>query len=626
MATRTDLGPQKLATLAIVTVLFLFSPGLVTAQDKLAALSQAMAQNQQQLQQYQWIETTIVSLKGEEKSRTQKMCFYGPDGRIQKQQISSPAQQQSPGGLKGRIIAKKKEELTDYMERAVALVHSYVPPDQNRIKGAKEAGKISVTPAQGSMTLGFTNFVKPGDTMSLALDSGRLAIQKVNINSYLDSQKDAITLQVVYAVLPDGTSYPGQITLNAPAKNVVVVVQNSNYQMMTPVKVGGSPEAPLGQGQSFSAPQLDQLTASIALYPDALIAQILDASTDPNQVQAVAAWLSQNSGLHGSAMQDAAQKAGFEAPFVALAVFPQVIQMMAEKPDWTQQLGRAFLADSKAVNDSIQRLRRQAQSVGNLKTTPEQQVGTQKSSSGEQVIVIQPANPQVVYVPQYNPQVVYAQPPPPSSSGNVAAAANIGFTAGVIVGASSNNNYYYGPYAWYRPSVPPPFYPPPVPPPGYRPGYPPPPPGYRPPYPVPYDTSQQNASQRQAAAQTNQAQRQAAAQGNAEQRQSAAQTNQAQRQAAGQGMQSTSSANQAARQSSRQNIQANSQANQSQRQSTLQGQQRQRSSMSGGGSSSNRSGMASGGFSGYENGAAARAQSQRGNESLTSSKRSGGRR
>ena len=93
--------------------------------------------------------------------------------------------------------------------------------------------------------------------------------------------------------------------------------------------------------------------------------------------------------------------------------------------------------------------------MGNLKTNEQQQVVTQKSSSGDQVIVIQPANPQVVYVPQYNPQVVYVQPapPPPPPSSHAAGAALVGFTAGIIVGAAinNNNNYYAGPYAWHRP-------------------------------------------------------------------------------------------------------------------------------------------------------------------------------
>ena len=204
--------------------------------------------------------------------------------------------------------------------------------------------------------------------------------------------------------------------------------------------------------QKSAAPQgIDALTAPIALYPDALIAQILDASTNPAEVQDFSNWLKQNTSLKGSELQGAASKANFDAAFIALSIFPDVIQMMAQKLDWTKQLGEAFKADAQAVSKSIQRLRQQAQAMGNLKTNEQQQVVTQKASSGDQVIVIQPANPQVVYVPQYNPQVVYAQPAPPPAS-HAAGGALIGFTAGIIVGAAvnNNNNYYSGPYAWHR--------------------------------------------------------------------------------------------------------------------------------------------------------------------------------
>jgi hypothetical protein len=167
-------------------------------------------------------------------------------------------------------------------------------------------------------------------------------------------------------------------------------------------------------------------------------------------VQKFAGWLKANSALKGTALQDAAQKAGFAAPYIALAPFPQVVQMMVERPDWTKQLGAAFTSDEQAVYQSIQRLRAAAMALGNLKTTPQQEVVTDTSSTGQPIILVQPANPQVVYVPVYNTQTVYVQqaPPPSSSSSDAAAAALVGFTVGIIIGASSNH-YYYGPYAWH---------------------------------------------------------------------------------------------------------------------------------------------------------------------------------
>src|SRR5436305_8619775 len=193
--------------------------------------------------------------------------------------------------------------------------------------------------------------------------------------------------------------------------------------------------------QRPAAPQgIDALTAPIALYPDALIAQVLDASTNPAEVQDFSKWLKENASLKGSELQQAASKANFDAAFIALALFPDVIHMMAQKPDWTQHLGEAFKADAQGVTKSIQHLRQQAQAMGNLKTNEQQQVVTQKASGGDQVIVIQPANPQIVYVPQYNPTVVYVQPAPPPAHASPAGAAIVGFTAGISVGAAINNN------------------------------------------------------------------------------------------------------------------------------------------------------------------------------------------
>ena len=215
------------------------------------------------------------------------------------------------------------------------------------------------------------------------------------------------------------------------------------------------PKPATGTTAAPSASVLDGLLAPVALYPDALLAQMLVCTSNPGKVSMLQEWLASNSSLKGTELQDAATKAGFEASFVAMALFPQVIDYMAGNIAWTKQLGEAFAADRSAVFASIQRLRAQAQKVGTLKTTAQQEVETKTTSSGEQVIVIEPANPQVVYVPQYNPQVVYTQPASTTvviqeddDSAEAVAAGLIGFTAGIALGAAMDNNYYYGPYGW----------------------------------------------------------------------------------------------------------------------------------------------------------------------------------
>ena len=187
-------------------------------------------------------------------------------------------------------------------------------------------------------------------------------------------------------------------------------------------------------------PPLEQLLAPVALYPDPLLAQVLTSATSPGQVTEMNNWLQQNKDLQGTALQEAAQQKGFDASFIALALFPDVMNQLASQIEWTTELGTAFLSDPTGVMNAVQKLRAQAQAAGNLTTTPQQQVSTE-NQGGQQVIVIQPVNPQVVYVPVYNPAVVY-YPPPPS-------AVLIGFGLGIAIGAAmSNSSYYYSPWGW----------------------------------------------------------------------------------------------------------------------------------------------------------------------------------
>jgi Protein of unknown function (DUF3300) len=201
--------------------------------------------------------------------------------------------------------------------------------------------------------------------------------------------------------------------------------------------------------------ELDRLLAPIALYPDALLAQMLLCAAKPAKVAALNEWMAANPTLKGSDLQEAATKSGFDQSFAAIVLFPDVVQAMASQMEWTTHLGEAFAADRSAVFASVQRLRTKASQAGKLKSSPQQDVQTKTTSSGEQVIVIEPANPQVVYVPQYNAQTVYV----PSSStvvikedddtAEAVAAGLIGFTAGIALGAAIDNDYYYGPYGWH---------------------------------------------------------------------------------------------------------------------------------------------------------------------------------
>jgi len=200
-----------------------------------------------------------------------------------------------------------------------------------------------------------------------------------------------------------------------------------------------------GGDKSFKQEELEQLVAPIALYPDSLVAQILMASTYPLEVVQVGKWAKKNKDLKGDALTKALEKENWDPSVKSLVNFPQVLDMMNDKLDWTQKLGDAFLAQQKEVMDTVQKLRAKAEAEGNLKTTKEQKVVVEKET---QIIVIESASPEVVYVPTYNPTVVYGTWPYPAyppyyyyPPGYAAGAALFSFGVGVAVGAA------WG-YAW----------------------------------------------------------------------------------------------------------------------------------------------------------------------------------
>jgi hypothetical protein len=169
------------------------------------------------------------------------------------------------------------------------------------------------------------------------------------------------------------------------------------------------------QTQAFSTEQLDQMMAPVALYPDALLSQVLMASTYPVDVAEAARWSKANPKQQGDAAVKAVQDKPWDPSVQSLVAFPQVIQMMGEQPDWVQNLGDAFLASSKDVLDSAQRLRNRAQQQGSLRSNEQQRVIVEQEPQTQQSIIrIEPANPEVIYVPTYDPAVVYGTWPYPA--------------------------------------------------------------------------------------------------------------------------------------------------------------------------------------------------------------------
>jgi hypothetical protein len=249
---RTPVIAIAAATLAIAAGLAAQQPpaqsGGGTKQDHVAALKQSLQDGQAKIRTYEWVETTIISLKGEEKARKQSRCYYGADGKVQKVPIGDAAAPEQTGGgggggaagrrrrggggkVKEKVIENKKGEMQEYMQRAAALIHQYVPPDPAKVQAAKEAGRVKVDQQPGGKVgIAIAQYLQPGDTLTIALDAAANRLVGLGVDTYLDKPEDKVTLAVQMAALPDGASYAAETTLDATAKNIRVVIQNAGHR------------------------------------------------------------------------------------------------------------------------------------------------------------------------------------------------------------------------------------------------------------------------------------------------------------------------------------------------------------------------------------------------------------
>jgi hypothetical protein len=218
------------------------APQTMTPEQRVAALKQSMQQSQTRLHQYEWIETTIIKLKGEEKARKVARCYYGADGKLTKVPMPDEAPKAQPqperggrggGRLKAKVVESKKDDMKEYMEQASALVHKYVPPDPALIQKAKDAGNVKINPPeQGTIRVEVANYLQAGDKLALKVDAAANRLQGVTVATYLDKPDDAVNLNVAMNTLQDGTVYTAQTTLDASAKNIQVVIQNAGHRPM----------------------------------------------------------------------------------------------------------------------------------------------------------------------------------------------------------------------------------------------------------------------------------------------------------------------------------------------------------------------------------------------------------
>jgi hypothetical protein len=231
----------KHVTLTILAILLIAGSSSVVAQpqqpsiaERVGAIKATLVASQVNLRHYEWIETTVVTLKGDEKSRKQMRCYYGAEGALQKVEISASPEAEQKRGLRGMIAERKKEELTDYMQNAVSLVKTYVPPQPIRLQAVADAGRVGIDVLEPGkrIRLNFNGYEKPGDNLRIDVDLVNNRALGVTVFTYLDDVKDGVILMAQMGQLNDGTAYPSDITLDADAKKIRVAVKNSGYRQV----------------------------------------------------------------------------------------------------------------------------------------------------------------------------------------------------------------------------------------------------------------------------------------------------------------------------------------------------------------------------------------------------------
>src|SRR5271154_881465 len=458
-----------LLALAALTALALQAQG-PEMQQRLAELKQSLTFNKQVLAQYTWMEQQIISINGEQKKEELFNVQMGPDGQPQKTPVDPNSVSDSDRqmhGLRGRIEEKKIEEYKEYGNSIKTLIQQYVPPDKDMLQQSYQQGNVMIGPvaAQPNQSkIVVSNYIKQGDSMTIVMDKTTLSLVSLAISTYLSDPSDAVNVNAQFTRVADGGPYHvGTETINGVSKQLTIQIINTNYQhTIGPGAVTGmasqSTETPPannaassypGQGVPATAEELQSLVAPIALYPDALVAQILTAATFPDQVAVANYWVEQNKTLAGSALVTAVDQQTWDPSVKALAQFPSVLNNMAQNLSWTSQLGEDYHNQQANVMAAVQVLRAKAKAAGNLQSGSQITV-VQKSP---QVIVIQPTNPQIIYVPQYNPTVIYGTPyvVPSYTTSDLVTASVLSFGVGMAVGAMMNSSWGYSSWNcnWY---------------------------------------------------------------------------------------------------------------------------------------------------------------------------------
>ena len=203
-------------------------------QERVAAIKNSMIASQQDLRTYQWVETTTVSVNGEQKSYKEESCYYGADGTLQKLPIASSPPPKKKFGLRGAIQESKQEEMTDTMKQAAALVKSYIPPNAVLLDQSVKSGNVTVDMLQPGQVvrLNFKNYKMPGDVFSITLNIQTNRLLGIGVATYMGDPSNPVNMNAQMGTLTDGATYTARTELQVPSANIEVDIVNTGYRKM----------------------------------------------------------------------------------------------------------------------------------------------------------------------------------------------------------------------------------------------------------------------------------------------------------------------------------------------------------------------------------------------------------
>lgn len=202
-------------------------------QDDINLIKKNLSDSREKIRKYEWIETTTIFVDGEQKSVKQNQCYFGVDGTLTKVATGATKDAKKPGGIRGKIAENKKEDMNDYVEAALKKIKGYIPPNADVIQKIYTGGKVGVQVLEPGkkFKLDFPDYAEAGDKLSISIDKANKLLLNYTVNTFVEGPKDPVSLNITFKTLPDGTTYPGNLTFESASKKVKIVIANSGFKL-----------------------------------------------------------------------------------------------------------------------------------------------------------------------------------------------------------------------------------------------------------------------------------------------------------------------------------------------------------------------------------------------------------